>query len=278
MSSNIKIISWNLLAHEFTHYNYQSDEHGQPNCKETIEQTICRYNIIINEIIKQDSDVYLLQEVSEQFLNKYSENSKLHDIYYIYTTFGIDMSPGTSILIKKSSSFLNICYFDKIEACQLNGNKTSTVVSFDILDQKIILVSIHTVSMRNNGIEVRLYHLSQLSNILNKLIDNKNMSVIIGGDFNCHKPSEYYIDLIDNTILKKFNSIDYGSLLTCKMHERVSCIDHIFYYGKSIKFIEKYSEKSYPFSPYGIIDIEISPYAPIECGSDHSWISGLFEI
>lgn len=278
MSSNIKIISWNILAHEFTHYNYQSDEHGNPNNLETPEQTISRYNIVINEIIKQDSDVYLLQEVSEEFLSKYFENSILHDIYHNFTTFGNDITPGTSIFIKKSSPFLNIYMLDKIEACQLNGFKTSSIVSFDILDQKMILVSIHTVSMRDNGIEMRLYHLSQLENILNYYFNDINMSIIIGGDFNCHKPSQYFIDLIENSILKKFYSIDYGSLLTCKMHERVTCIDHIFYYGNYIKFIDKCSEKNFPISPYGVIDLKISPYAPIEYGSDHSWISGLFRL
>lgn len=67
-TTTLKVVSWNVLAHVHTRYNWRS--HGGNSCesRETPEQREGRHKLVAHELNRLNPDVVLLQEVDTSFM------------------------------------------------------------------------------------------------------------------------------------------------------------------------------------------------------------------
>jgi hypothetical protein len=278
-ANEIKVLSYNILAREFTHYQYKYHKNGKNKCESKL-QTNQRHKLCVNEIMKEYPDIALLQEVSPSFLNLNTFNEILYKNYNFYNTSGgPTLSPGTALLIKKKDIFNSIPHvIDRVHGSDKTGggSKCSTVVILTINNNKIAFVSIHATW--DGNIDKRFHHISQLEELL--INKHEVKSIIIGGDFNCHYPSNNLKSLLDNSFLGQLKQVNLGlNTMTSITEERTSCIDHLFY-SNNIHLINHNIEKEFPSSPYkSIIDNnDDKEIVSIQSPSDHLWIEGTFII
>jgi len=209
---NIKIVSWNVLGHKHTHYNYKHHKNGFQNIESDKQLQNRKYKNtnILNEI---NPDILLLQEFSgceidvSNYIN--TENyvyNKDPECYIFYKEDKIKLSWSRSICIKY--------------------NKNAVIAEFIELKslKKFIVISIHLVGGKNS----RMFQHEQI-NIIESIINNINIPIIMGGDFNqpnihfLNNISKYimFIDSDDNTAVVNNMTIpgklDYfGTNLLCK--------------------------------------------------------------
>ncbi len=109
-SACVRIVSWNLLAHEFTGYeakNHGNKIPGKDAPREHIDQFADRCERALQSILSQNAAIVLLQEVSFSFLNDASHGGmcgpseslrQLYDRYHVVTAYGssgkVENEPG----------------------------------------------------------------------------------------------------------------------------------------------------------------------------------------
>ncbi len=109
-SACVRIVSWNLLAHEFTGYeakNHGNKIAGKDAPREHIDQFADRCERARQSILSQNAALVLLQEVSFSFLNDASPGgmcgpsgslSQLYDRYHVVPAYGssgkVENEPG----------------------------------------------------------------------------------------------------------------------------------------------------------------------------------------
>lgn len=162
---------------------------------ETPDMVHKRYVNIINQIIKNNSDFYVLQEIDKMFevlLNDYIKSK--HSSYSMTKPKYFNMRSdtiGTVILFKKSSCKL---VEDLTEICQTNYKKINKSVKFvpfrgqcclfEYNSIPIIVSTIHH-SRQGNGVIIDGQLQKTLSSIINTLYSKNclHYPFILGGDF-----------------------------------------------------------------------------------------------
>lgn len=227
----LKIISWNILAHDFTHYNSIHHLNGMKMI-ESQTQTRLRYEWAHDQLMSEDADVVLLQEVSPLFFQQ-RQSEALLDIYSCYTTYGFGDSPGTAVLVKDKACMYGrvqantSTLLSRVDGCIETGgwSKSATIVDFLLCDgTKAIVISTHT-TFDGNSIQ-RHYHMDTLGRLLESLALNSSDIFVIGGDFNCRKGSESFAKLRRETFLGRLELVDLGPCAPTVGSGET--IDHIF--------------------------------------------------
>ena len=267
----VSVLSWNILARDYTHYNWEFHGSGHKKC-ESLEQTAKRYERIVHEMEEAKADVVLLQEASLHFL-EHSTTQKLLAQYHQYTEIGNGISQiGTVVLIRKTLHVDHtrqvICV--PITSSSQTGGSSKSAFCVGVPNDhgsRLWAVSIHT--MWDGDAMKRLYHLGLLRSFIQKYVQ-KTDAVIIGGDFNCDRYNSLHWKSVTDAV-SEFQLVDLGQNvctgLTGDFRDAI-CIDHIFYYGSFIHLDESsiVVEKGGPSNPY----------ENTMRGSDHSWIKCVF--
>lgn len=199
---HVKIVSWNVLGHKHTHYNYRHHRNGIDNV-ETEQQKNIRKSKNTRILNKIDPDILLLQEFSGNELDILTE--------YKSVINNIDNNnPECHIFYKKDKfNLLSSTSF------YIGHNKNCVIAEFldIIIDKKFKVVSFHLVGGKN----VFEYQNQQLRMIENNL-NLENDIIILGGDCNQKDISLFntkitFIDSNEDTALiqnmTKPGKIDY---------------------------------------------------------------------
>eukprot|EP00667_Euglena_gracilis_P017075 EG_transcript_17934 len=132
-TSSLHLLTWNLLAHQFTasvkKFHLTESETG----RESPAQTAARYATATTAILKQLADVVLLQECSAAFLapepklNPHAVTLQSH--YRAYCCFGADGAPadrrkhpGCAILLRRASP-MQLLDLVAVDGCDDFGGK-----------------------------------------------------------------------------------------------------------------------------------------------------------
>ena len=216
--TTIRIMSWNVLArgatthqeekHGFTFRNtYKEQMSSKYKQSEHIEQTLGRYLLIKDEIIKNNPDIVLLQEVDNYFFTYILKNLPEYTGYFklIIPQRGDFSSNFATAIIWKSKIFTineqetldsksyrelyhqeTLGFTEEDEAKIFNRKNATYVRLTEIGTQRIIsLVSIHL-----SGDELKTNRLTNakknlLTFALKFLNKNEGDHRVLGGDMNC---------------------------------------------------------------------------------------------
>ena len=207
----LKIITWNIMAHQATHW-YNKEYHGSDigDRNETEQQKNQRHSLALQKLLREDADVILFQEIDYDFYLKFKiELWKKYDIVFNvftnkdYYDNGVGAF-GTGIAFKKSKFENQIMYeYISSPSYETYAGKNALLLTLTMITTKI---SITFVSVHLTGKEGP-YSNNLLRNVTKKILNLDN--VIIGGDFNCNflkkeKKCGY-------SISKKFHTIDNTS-------------------------------------------------------------------
>lgn len=276
----IKIMTWNVLARKAT--RYQSNEHmyhpdAIKHLSEHIEQTIRRYELIFEQIEKNDMDIIFLQEVD---VNLYTYMKKhLKNDYQIIFNPVLDnnsnnqsLSFGTAILFKNKRFLLNKTYEINSKSDKYAW-KNATVALLN--DKKNKKGSFYCISIHLSGSQTEK-NIELLKDTFKKI--KKEIPILIAGDFNCR----YLLSdcLLKYDQFKELNTfkIKKKDISTCTFDydnkHKKSLIDGIF-------FSKKFEPITYQIGKHKCqkkLYQKNENYSDINYGSDHFWIKGLIQL
>jgi endonuclease/exonuclease/phosphatase family metal-dependent hydrolase len=211
----MKVVSWNILADEFIAPRYYK------NIPIKLFDRKERFKIIVNNIIQEDADVYLLQEVMKKeyisLKNKFNNYlfSDLVRIDWKYPNEYNKKSESGNIIMFKKNKFSNLK--------QIDDNNCIVVVKRK--SKEICFANIHLDDLS------QLTRYKQIENIINKT--NLYKRCIIAGDFNQNyiKTSSLYMLLKNNGFKASQKKPKEFSFFISKSQ----LIDNIFYRGFKTK-------------------------------------------
>jgi endonuclease/exonuclease/phosphatase family metal-dependent hydrolase len=206
----LEIMSWNLLAYEFTGHesrNHRNELPGQAAPLEHINQFIERCERARHTILARNAAVVLLQEVSFSFLNDLTHGGlcppsdsldALYCRYQVIPVFGNSgdgfREPGTAVLIRKDIIVAE--QFAVPGSANVTGgtSKSACAVCLQLMDMRMWCVSIHTTwGGTAEAVQKRLHHLRLVHEAM--AIRLPSDVVIIGGDFNCSERDPKFADI-----------------------------------------------------------------------------------
>jgi endonuclease/exonuclease/phosphatase family metal-dependent hydrolase len=199
------LMSWNLLAHEFTTFeakNHLNKSDSSRSPKESIDQLIQRNERARQTILSRSPSVVLLQEVSHSFLNDTLHGGlcpparsldSLYQRYHVVPAFGDSgkgaNEPGTAVLVRKDcmkdAAVVDSFVVPGSRATTGGTSKSACAACVQLRDTRLWCVSIHTTwGGTDDAARMRLQHLHLLHRALAPHLLPGD-SVVIGGDFNC---------------------------------------------------------------------------------------------
>jgi endonuclease/exonuclease/phosphatase family metal-dependent hydrolase len=240
----LRVMSWNLLAHEFTGYeaeNHRNKEAGQRFPKEHTDQCSQRCERARRIILDKNAAVVLLQEVSYSFLNDSSHGGSLppsHSLdelyrrYRVVAAFGDSgggaWEPGTAVLIRK-----DVCVVDQFvvpgSVAQTGGtSKSACGVCVQLRHMRAWAVSIHTTWGGNaEASQRRLNHLQLLHDAMATRLSPGD-AVVLGGDFNCSDSDPQLSAIEASGGLAGLKRVTLPGHTFTSGDGKSCCIDHFF--------------------------------------------------
>jgi endonuclease/exonuclease/phosphatase family metal-dependent hydrolase len=199
-AAHLQIMSWNLLAHEFTGYEAKNHRHdsGDKDKLEHVDQFAERCERARRTILGRDATVVLLQEVSFSFLNDTSHGGvyppsasldELHRRYQVIPAFGDSgkgaNEPGTAVLVRRGITVADHFIVAGSRHATGGTSKSACAACVQLPDVRLWCVSIHTTWGGNQeAAGKRVQHLNLLhTTIAARLLPSD--AVVVGGDFNC---------------------------------------------------------------------------------------------
>lgn len=279
-SEKINIMTWNILARITTRYRWKIHNFLE-NLSEHIEQTLNRYQLILNEIKKHKQDIYCLQEVDYNFV--YYIKKHLDKKYSIFFEPNSDNSK-----YKKNNLYGTAIIWDKTRfkskkkmAIDINNKKlkkytqkNSTVILF--FDKKT-KKQFNCVSIHLSGTNKEERYLL-IDETFKKL--DKKYPIIICGDFNCKYNITNCINehkQLKNLNTFKYKKTDYSTCIFDYDNKfPKALIDGIFYTDTINLIKHNIGKKKSCKNP--IYKKNSNNYSDTASGSDHFWLKGTFQI
>jgi len=225
-ASRVTMLSWNVLARNYTTYN--AHFHCAAGPVEEPTQTRDRYTIAGEEIVRRFADFVFLQECEPGFFSPEWNlaATKLLEAYDVYPCLqDSSRRPFTSILVKRGGAV------EVLEQTPLlvggtvatgGMSKTATVVRVQVGGRRFAVASVHFAW--DGNARARLRHAELLGDALGE------ESAIIAGDFNC-QPGRLLEALEGATFFRRLRRIALppGSMtgLTGDFSKEVY-IDHVY--------------------------------------------------
>ena len=279
--NTIKIMTWNVLAPKAT--KYQSVEHkyhpqSVKGLSEHIEQTIRRYELIFQEIVKKDMDIICLQEVDSNLFAYMKKHLKDEYQIIFYPVFDNNsnnqsFSFGTAVLFKikrfqiKKKNEIN----SKTNKYQWK-NSTIVLLKDKKTDKLFYVVSIH-LSGSNPEKNIEL-----IGDTIKKM--KKDIPFIIAGDFNCRYLLSDCLSKYEKFSELKTFKFKKNDISTCSFDYdakyKESLIDGVFF-SKNFNGIN-YKIGKYSCEKKLYKETKNNSYSDVVFGSDHFWIKGLLEL
>lgn len=162
----LRVMCWNVLAHEYTHYSSEFHENGEGR-RESAAQARRRFEMTYDIILAENADVVLLQECSALFLPDLSTehqrdyyhsqqqrpgnnsqlyhrdkvNAILHRYHYFYTQSY--SGPGTAVLLNKTTVDAANAMRVSIEGSADVGGSSKSVTMVHVPSIRTWFISIH---------------------------------------------------------------------------------------------------------------------------------------
>ena len=147
------VLSWNVLAREFTMYNreppgcVQGHQNAAADGLESDEQTAVRYRFASEALLRQAPDAILLQELSTDFFDSRTNplaDALLQQFQVAHQTNSA--GPGTAVLVRKAGPLTVTGVVRSVGASEeLTGgtSKSASAVLVDVNGAACWLVSVH---------------------------------------------------------------------------------------------------------------------------------------
>ena len=288
-SQSISMLTWNVLARDYTKYNKElpgcvQGHHNPEGRLETVEQTRARHKLAVTAIIERAPDAVLLQELSADFFDtEFNPFAAILQDHFVLVKATNDAGPGTGVLLRKSGPLrpagLTLSVGGSEETGGTSKSASGVLVRLDDQPERPIwLISIHLTPYKYSPEKVCV-HLAQLGDALRSYANHSTGAtrmapprMVIGGDLNA-EPSEvrkiqracptlggalYHVDASGPTGLSSdFSSAEY--------------IDHLFL-SPGLRTTGPVVLEREPGSPYGI-PAQASVPSPVIGASDHVWQS-----
>eukprot|EP00966_Prymnesium_polylepis_P073479 1705729-Prymnesium_polylepis.1 len=194
-STPFTVLSWNVLAREFTMFNREppgcvQGHHNPDDRLETKGQTEERYSLATDAILAQRADAVLLQELSQDFFD-HAVNPRAQDLLAEYEIAheANDAGPGTAVLLHKDSPLVNTgLRFTAGGSEEETGgtSKSASGVQVTLAGARCWLVSLHLTPFKYKPEPVRK-HLQLLGDALRMQASPDGRPpprIIVGGDLN----------------------------------------------------------------------------------------------
>ena len=284
--SSFTVLSWNLLAAEFTKFNHKppgcvQGHHNPHEVTETSQQTAARYSLASDALIKRQPDAVLLQECSSEFFD-ISVNPRASALLTHFEVVHQTNSagPGTAVLLRAGGPLVPTGTVVTVGANETTGGtskSTSAVLVTVGRGTQCWLASMHVTPYKFYPAAAKA-HMQLTGEALRSSIsptDDGARSLprlVMGGDFNA-EPHEL-------TSLQLEASFLGGALarVIAPGHTGLSpdfsspeTIDH-FFLSAGLQLLEVELERA-PASPYGIRAAGDTAAAPVVAPSDHVWQS-----
>ena len=220
----ISIMIFNLLAHSHTHHNWLS--HGASERRNELSgQKDERYKKSKKIVVRAEPDIVLLQECDADFI------IKAQDLHYHIFAAGDNKNPGTAVLVKKTLvEEKTSMQCTNIGGTEKTGYKTATLVKIQIFATTFYVVSVHFAGGDNFG--KRIAYAQLIEDQLPKEIGKGEVSILLGGDFNC-QPERGLKYLSEHTFICNLHRVKLSEKsmtgLSADFKTQV-CIDHFYYY------------------------------------------------
>jgi endonuclease/exonuclease/phosphatase family metal-dependent hydrolase len=242
----LHVMSWNLLAHEFTGYeaeHHRNKEAGQRSPKEHPGQFSQRCERARRIILDKNAAVVLLQEVSYSFLNDSSYGGSLppsHSLDQLYCRYrvvaafgdggggGGAREPGTAVLIRKDVSVVDQFVVPGSVAQTGGTSKSACGVCMQLRDVRAWAISIHTTWGGNaEASQKRLNHLQLLLDATTTRLSPGD-AVVVGGDFNCSATDPQLSAIDASCCLAGLKRVALPGHTFTSGDGKSCCIDHFF--------------------------------------------------
>ena len=219
----LHIMSWNILAHEFTGFeakNHLNKADGKHSAREHVDQLVQRCERARRTILSRNAAVVLLQEVSFSFLNDAPHGGlcppsqsldELYQRYHVIPAFGDSGNganePGTAVLVRKDIAVVDRLLVPGGKVSTGGTSKSACAACIQLPDTRLWCVSIHTTwGGTDDAARMRLHHLQLLHMALaDHLLPGD--AVIIGGDFNCSHRDPQLVALASSDCLARLKRV-----------------------------------------------------------------------
>eukprot|EP00928_Gymnodinium_smaydae_P078560 TRINITY_DN6266_c0_g1_i1.p1 TRINITY_DN6266_c0_g1~~TRINITY_DN6266_c0_g1_i1.p1 ORF type:complete len:351 (+),score=24.00 TRINITY_DN6266_c0_g1_i1:59-1111(+) len=271
-ASNLQVMSWNILARPYTKYNFQHHRASgsDTNSVENKDQTVSRYTIAGEAILKQSCDIVLLQECEYEFTDEEWNNAAprlLENYSFFRCPKDAEGGPGTAVLVRQDGQAVQLvdpgdhtCIGGSDETG--GGSKVATVVPVQVLSWEILAISGHFAF---DGLALkRLQHVEMISEYVG------DKSIVLGGDFNS-QPGTFLEEMEEQSSM--FGGLKRAVLPEGSMtglsgdFSRQVCIDHI-YTSKDISHVRAFP-MGIPASPWAGLEGPQTHPANVTGASDH---------
>ena len=181
MSAILSMLTWNVLARQYTKYNSEFHR-ASGKLEETTQQTRARYTMAGEEIVRRGCDIVFLQECEARFLQPEWNwaASKLLSDYHMFRCSQTVEDPGTAVLVRKDGRAAPtvstpVCVGGTKETGGVS--KVATLVPVLAASRRFTAVSAHFAF--DQKAKQRLHHADLIKDAVG------NESLVLAGDFNC---------------------------------------------------------------------------------------------
>mmetsp|Transcript_66952 Transcript_66952/g.153390 ORF Transcript_66952/g.153390 Transcript_66952/m.153390 type:complete len:343 (+) Transcript_66952:28-1056(+) len=285
----MKILTWNVLAAEYTTHQKKFHRAEKFKGREAPWQTKCRFRRIRSRILAEKADFVLLQEFHT---NSWRETLEMEvdKLFPGYMLYDADPSgPVAAVLVGKSWECKDLIQIQGSKTVTGGSSKTAVGVAVQLPDGLLWVISAHFQYFPQGFLEKKFPDAKQqfvnLANAIEEQLWDRgaesNDYIIIGADFNADrhyikKSAMQHIDkMIQGLFLERLQqSEDVGPTALDADWSGNTSID-MFYFGPGVVAREAQRQKS-PHCPYHPKDV-VEP-AGVMGDSDHVWVSMVFEV
>ena len=278
-TSSFTVLSWNVLAAEFTMYNREPPGciQGHRNREHKLEaptQTAARYSIATDALLEQAPDAVLLQELSVQFLDS-QINPRAEALLAEFEVAHVTNSagPGTAVLLRKDGALTNTGLVFTVGAVEETGgnSKSASAVLVSLDDgRRCWIVSVHLTPHKFNpkAVFTHLELLAEAMRANNTSADQPPAKIVVGGDLNADL-QEVAVLQRECAFLGELLHVDaMGNTGLSADFSKPEYIDH-FFTSAGLRVVDGVGLEKKPASPYGVS--ASGGAAPVVGASDHVW-------
>ena len=227
-NSNFSLLSWNILGLEVTDSDlfFPSTSRYKTQDERLVD--------IISVIESYDADIVCLQEVSKETIAKLKP---LEHTYAIVSWTAKGKHGGVALLAKKKifSMVSSLSQQLRDDKQKIAGACSGACLKF--IDDPAELVACSAHISRRNERDLQSYKsgMAQLQDIVTAISTlssgNKNMPVVVAGDFNTlyEEVATDYLQFMQSFLGKLFNFFEHHSFTASEFNGKMSSIDHVMF-------------------------------------------------
>ena len=296
-SQQFTVLSWNVLAAEFTNFNHKPpgcvQGHLNPDSKlESKAQTAARYTLTSDALLARAPDAVLLQECSKHFFSA-AVNPRAPALLeqFAVAHASNEEGPGTAVLLLKNGRLASTgATFTAGGSEALTGgtSKSASAVLVTLKGgdarQRVWLCSVHLTPYKIKPEAVRT-HLKLLGDALRSEVDTCSSAdsdaparVLVAGDLNAQPAEVAAIQrecagplsgLLHRVVSPGPTGLSANFAVPCE-------IDHLFL-SPGLRLVSPLELERTPESPFGVPPHD-GEAAPVAFASDHVWLSATVSV